>query len=58
MAGNSRIELMTLTLTEPAAPAGVTAMSVLLLTKVTWGESAAPNLTRQPFRKSCPMMVT
>lgn len=50
--------LMTRTVAGPAVPAGVTAMTWLLLIKVTCAESIPPNLTRQPVLKFCPETVT
>ena len=51
-------EFVTITLTAPAACAGVLAVMVVLLTTVTFVAAVPPRVTVAPFRKPVPVMVT
>jgi hypothetical protein len=50
--------LVTVTLTAPADPAGVVALSELLLTKLTLLAAAPPKVTFAPETKLLPVMLT
>ena len=51
-------ELVTVTVTAPAVPAGVVAVMVVLLTTVTLVADALPKVTVAPAVKFVPVMVT
>ena len=51
-------ELVTVTVTAPALPAGVVAVIVVLLTTTTLVAAAAPNVTVAPAAKFVPVIVT
>jgi hypothetical protein len=52
------LEFVTVTVTAPAAPAGVVAVMVVLLTTTTLVAAADPNVTVAPAAKSIPVIVT
>jgi len=49
---------VTVTVTAPAAPAGVVAVMVVLLTTTTLVAAVPPNVTVAPERKFVPVIVT
>ena len=51
-------ELVTVTVTAPALPAGVVAVIVVLFTTTTLVAAAAPNVTVAPVAKFVPVIVT
>lgn len=51
-------ELVTVTVTAPALPAGVVAVIEVLLTTTTFVAAAEPNVTVAPAAKFVPVMVT
>ena len=51
-------ELVTVTVTAPALPAGVVAVIVVLFTTVTPVAAALPNVTVAPEKKFVPVIVT
>jgi hypothetical protein len=51
-------ELVTVTVTAPAVPAGVVAVIVVLLTTTTLAAAVLPNVTVAPEAKFVPVMVT
>ena len=51
-------ELVTVTVTAPALPAGTVAVIVVLFTTTTFVAAAAPNVTVAPAKKFVPVIVT
>jgi hypothetical protein len=51
-------ELVTVTVTAPALPAGVVAVIVVLFTTTTFVAALLPNFTVAPLAKFVPMIVT
>ena len=54
----SPAELVTVTVTTPALPAGVVAVIVVLFTTTTFVADALPNFTVAPLAKFVPVIVT
>jgi len=50
--------LVTVTVTDPAAPAGVVAVIVVPFTTTTFVAAVPPNVTPAPLKKFVPVIVT